>query len=121
MHKKTTEVLEMLEASNVTSDVLVVVQTDHDGYEEIQQKDKIVRIIFSTQRGLSRSRNMAIKNSVADIVLLADDDLYYYDDFERIILEEFENNKGCDFIVFNVDNYEKVYPERKKKVFFIIY
>lgn len=50
-------------------DVLVVVQGDKDGYEEINQDNQTIRIIFSKERGLSKSRNLALKEeTVKDFV-----------------------------------------------------
>ena len=37
---------------------------------------------------------MALLNCKADILGIADDDLYYYDNFEKIILKMHEENKG---------------------------
>ena len=116
MYKNTDEVLQMLKKSNVKCDVLVVVQGDEDGYEEINQDNQKIRIIFSKERGLSKSRNLALKKSNADVVLLADDDLIYFDGFEDIVLSSFAENKGNTLIIFNVDNYEREYPSEKKSV-----
>lgn len=116
MHKSTTEVLQMLAKSNVKCDVLVVVQGDEDGYEEINQDNQKIRIIFSKERGLSKSRNLALKESKADVVLLADDDLVYFDGFEGIVLSSFAENQENSLIIFNVDNYQREYPSEKKSV-----
>lgn len=117
MHKSTVEVLQMLKKSNVKCDVLVVVQGDEDGYEEINQDNQKIRIIFSKERGLSKSRNLALKESKADVVLLADDDLVYFDDFDKIILKSFKDHEGYGFLIFNVDNYNRSYPTEARKVF----
>ena len=45
-------------------------------YDSVKKKDAI-RIINTTERGLSKSRNMAIENSIGDICIIADDDLVY--------------------------------------------
>lgn len=75
MHKNTDEVLQMLEKSNVKCNALVVVQGDIEGYEEINLDGQTIRIFFSTERGLSKSRNVAILNSNADYAFIMDDDV----------------------------------------------
>lgn len=75
MHKNTAEVLQMLENSNVKCDTLVVVQGDVEGYEEINRGGQTIRIFFSTERGLSKSRNVATLNTKADYAFIMDDDV----------------------------------------------
>lgn len=118
MYKDTSQVAAMLANMNVSCDALVVVQGDTDGANEIELQNGKARIVFTKERGLSKSRNMALINSKANIVLLSDDDLYYYDNFNKTILDSFNKNNGFDFIIFNLDNYNKTYPNKKKKVFF---
>ncbi|CUA83998.1 glycosyltransferase family A protein [Pseudidiomarina woesei] len=116
MHKNTTEVLQMLAKSNVKCNALVVVQGDKNGYEKINQDNQKIRIIFSKERGLSKSRNLALKESKADVVLLADDDLIYFDDFQNTILESFNKHQNYVFLIFNVDNYNRRYPDKIKNI-----
>lgn len=117
MHKNTDEVLEMLKQSNVRCDVLVIVQGDIEGYEQLTQNKQNIRIFFSQDRGLSKSRNLALTKSNADIVLLADDDLIYFDDFEQNVLTSFSKYNKYSFLIFNVDNYNRSYPNKIKHVF----
>ena len=116
MHKNTDEVLQMLEKSNVKCDALIVVQGDIDSYEEINHDNQKIRIFFSKERGLSKSRNLALKKSNADVVLLADDDLIYFDGFQNTILESFKKHQNYDFLIFNVDNYNRRYPDKIKNI-----
>ena len=60
--------------SKVDSDLLIINQCDKDDYTEIEVNGHIWRMISTTERGLSKSRNMALKNAKGDICLLADDD-----------------------------------------------
>ena len=116
MYKNTDEVLQMLKKSNVKCNALVVVQGDMEGYEEINQDNQTIRIFFSKDRGLSKSRNLALKESNADFVLLADDDLIYFDNFENTILQSFQNYQEYGFLIFNVDNYNRRYPDKIKNI-----
>lgn len=68
------------------------------------------RIIYSKEKGLSKSRNLAIDNADADIILLADDDVIYNKDYEKIIIDEYQKNPNADMIAFYVKSRN---PERK--------
>ena len=75
MYKNTDEVLAMLKKSNVKCNALVVVQGDEEGYQELKQGEQSIRIFFSKDRGLSKSRNLALKNCKADFGYIMDDDV----------------------------------------------
>ncbi len=65
------------------------------------------------ERGLSRSRNRAIKGSDADICIIADDDMYYVDTYENIISQAYSEFVDADLIAFYVDD-ENVYSKKNK-------
>ncbi|WP_310558203.1 glycosyltransferase [Flavobacterium sp.] len=46
-----------------------------------------VRVVNSFEKGLSRSRNLALKNTIGKIVLIADDDVVYKKDFDTTIVQ----------------------------------
>ena len=78
--------------------ILVINQTTennllHSDYDNI-------RVINSFQKGLSRSRNLAIENAVGDICLLADDDVIYLKDFESHIINIHKKLSDADVITF---------------------
>ncbi|SMN01888.1 Glycosyl transferase, group 2 family protein [uncultured Candidatus Thioglobus sp.] len=59
--------------------------------------------IFSYQeKGLSKSRNHALKKASADICLLTDDDISYKENIEKIIIKAFLDNPKADIITFQV-------------------
>ena len=65
-----------LDTLHVVSDAVVINQCDRTGRRDIQRTvsghEQQVCYIESTQRGLSVSRNMAIRNAKADICILCD-------------------------------------------------
>ena len=92
------------ERSNADTDILVINQCDHDGYDEEVYNGHKIRMISTTERGLSRSRNMAIKNALGDICVICDDDETYRDGYKQAIIEAFEENSKADIIAFNVEH-----------------
>lgn len=90
---------------------LVVNQCDVVQDDLIEYNDKL-RCINTGSRGLSRSRNMAIENSVEDICVLSDDDEFFVDDLAAKVIETYLNLPQADLIVFKVINVNKKLGEK---------
>lgn len=82
-------------------------QITKENIELANSKDKLHRIISVKDRGLSKSRNLAIKNATADICLIADDDMFYYDDYEKNVLDAYSKFPDADIIAFVVTHDNK--------------
>lgn len=72
----------------------------------------LVRVINSFELGLSKSRNLAILNSIGSILVIADDDVVYEDDFITTIDNAHSENPDAVIIAFSVNN-EKGKPFKK--------
>lgn len=96
---------EIIKRSNIQSNCVIINQCDEDKKEQINlENSKTCLWINSKKRGLSISRNMAIKNSNADICLIADNDEIFDDDVEEKILKAYKELPQADIIVFNLHN-----------------
>ena len=104
---------ELLKKMNIekqnTLTINQITQNKIEKFEELETKNKI---ISRREKGLSKSRNLAIKSSKADICILADDDVIYKKGFEKIIQKEYEKQKNYDIICFYVESSNK---QRKVK------
>lgn len=98
-------------AMNVTNYVIVNQITKEIRPPKDIEEDN-VRIISVKEKGLSKSRNTAIKNSTADICAVADDDLKYVDKYEDIIRDGYAKYPDADIIAFDVDYSD---PTKNKK------
>src|SRR5699024_4400627 len=76
------------------------------------KKNNILKFISSKDRGLSKSRNLAIKNSDADICLFADNDVTYEDKYINIILDAYKRHPDADIIAFTVNSTNIDRPSR---------
>lgn len=103
----------LVEESHITGDVLIINQADDNCVANEKRGTQKIRMITTSERGLSRSRNMAIANSDADICLICDDDEVFVQDYEKRILEAFAKNPDADVIAFNIEN--KVTRLKKKQ------
>lgn len=103
----------LLDKMNVQSDAVVVNQCYKDSIEIFYYHGHKIKWINTTERGLSNSRNMAIKNSDADICLICDDDECLKTNYRKTIEEAYQIIPEADIIAFN---YEKAGTLRYKKL-----
>ena len=102
----------IIQRSNVQTDVVVINQCDEERYLEFdfsnkQGKNCHAKFISTTERGLSRSRNMAIRNCDSDICLICDDDEVLADSYEEYILTAYNNLPQAGIITFPFHRIDK--------------
>ena len=100
----------LIKKMNINSEAIIINQCDKNDYEEINYKGHLIKVFSFKERGIGLSRNNALMRATADIVLFADDDEVFVDNYEKIILDEFKKNKKADMLVFNINAVSK---ERK--------
>lgn len=100
---------QLINEMNIQSDAIIINQNTHNSINKISKDSNSILWINSNERGLSKSRNTAIKNATADICLIADDDLIYVDNVKNLILEEFEKHPEADIIAFQVDGINEIF------------
>lgn len=101
MHQKDNT---LIAKSRITGDVVVINQCAREAYEEYRTEYGRARMFSTTERGLTKSRNMAIEKSIADICLLCDDDEIFVPEYEKRILKAYEKLPQADVIVFKMKN-----------------
>lgn len=104
----------LVEKANLNTDTIIINQTNFNKYAEKKIRGNIFRMYSYNELGVGRSRNTALLRSEADICLIADDDITYNDNYEKIILESFKDNPNVDSIIFNIDFIDKKKKYRKK-------
>lgn len=87
---------------NLTTDILIVNQCDENKYEERMINGKKQRMIYTTQRGLSQSRNELLNNMEGDIGIFCDDDVVYEKNYEEIVKKVYSKLPDADIIAFNI-------------------
>lgn len=102
----------LVRSSRLIGDVVVINQCDRDGFAEFATENGAARMICTTQRGLTKSRNLAVANSRADVCLLCDDDEVFVPDYEEKILRAYEEIPDADVIIFKVTGTGKSFPDR---------
>lgn len=94
--------------------VLIVNQTTKE--EILESNYESVKVINVFEKGLSRSRNIALQNSSKDILVFTDDDVVFELHFEDKILKEFNSHPIHDGFRFQFKNelgkFVKNYPKK---------
>ena len=104
-----------VDSLNITGEAVVVNQCDRENKETCIRKsvagnDQRITYIETKERGLSRSRNMAIASADADVCILCDNDVEYLPDYEIRIKDGFLKHPDADLIVFYIKKKEKPVP-----------
>ncbi len=101
MNKTSLEFLELMFPYKHFSEfnILIVNQTSQN--QILTSNYLNVRVLNSFEKGLSKSRNLAIENSSKKIVLIADDDIVYNQNFEIEVCKAFNEAKSNSIITFN--------------------
>lgn len=98
--------ISLIEKSGITTDALMINQCDCNGEVIVEKNGKKIRKINTDQRGLSKSRNMAIEYAKGDICLICDDDEILNEGYENNIVHAFEELPQADIIVFRIKNHK---------------
>ncbi len=96
--------MSVIRKSGITTDALIINQCGTDDYSETDECGIRVRMISTKERGLSRSRNMALQNAKGDICLLCDDDEEFVSGYQKKILNSFRKIPDADIIAFAISN-----------------
>lgn len=102
----------LIKDSRLTADVLMINQCDREAHQVYPTEKGTAHIWSTRDRGLTRSRNMAIGKSQADICLLCDNDQLFLPDYEERILSAYESLPQADVIIFHLTNRPSSFPRK---------
>ena len=105
-----------IDSLGIHTDCVVINQCDRQTERMVRHETPEgpvnVTYVETTERGLSRSRNMALRKAKQDVCLLCDNDVEYVKDYDRIVERAFERFPEADIIVFFIKR-----PERQEPIF----
>ena len=78
-----------------------------------------VRVLNFFEKGLSKSRNLALNNAVKKICVIADDDVVYYPNFREEVVNSFNTLKDASIITFNHKRIGLNEPQKKAKASYL--
>ena len=107
----------LIKKMNLRCDAVIANQADINDICVETTDNKRIKTITTTTRGVGINRNIAILASDADILLFADDDVKYNDDYVENVLKAFIENPNAEMMIFgmNLTRNGKVYKTIKNK------
>lgn len=104
----------IVDKCNLKTNAIIINQCNKKWEKEKKTPYGTVKMISTTERGLSKSRNKALSNSNADVCVLCDDDIVFHDSYPEIIENAFNEVPDADILVFNIisKNLEKREQEK---------
>lgn len=106
------EDMHLIAASGITGSAVVINQCNREGLREYPEDPGRIKWQDSLDRGLTKSRNLAISMSDADICLLCDDDEKFVPDYEKKILDAYERLPQADVIIFRMCDRPSAFPNQ---------
>ena len=94
----------LLDKLNIQSNAVVINQCGREASEVLEYNGFKIEWISVNERGLSRSRNLALTKSSGDICLLVDDDERLKDGYPITIENAFRSYPDASIIAFNIDS-----------------
>ena len=107
------------EKMGLKNEAVIVNQCDHDGERVVTHRGRSIRILERNERGVGRSRNLALDHAEGDIVLFSDEDIVYDESYASRVIKAFRRRPSADLILFNVRVNERrrtYWNEREKRV-----
>lgn len=92
----------LIRKMNVKSDIVYANQADCFSFLTEDFGDFSAKMYTTNTVGVGINRNIGLLLASAEICLLADDDIVYSDDYESIVVDEFDNHPDADVIIFNI-------------------
>lgn len=114
--------IDIYKKMNIKTDSIIVNQCNENNTEEVKVNKNVIKFYSYKERGVGLSRNRCLELASNEILIFADDDIKYVDNYEKLILDEFDKYPNADMIFFNVPSLNKNLPtaniEKSKKISF---
>lgn len=107
---------EMIRKSHITSDTVIINQCDEEEYREEHIGGAFVRTFSVKERGLTKSRNLAISKSDADVCIICDDDEVFSQGYEEAVQNAYSSLPQADIIIFDMTDRPLKWGEEIKKL-----
>lgn len=95
---------DLIKKMKITGEAVIINQVTKENIKLITEMTSTRKMFSYREKGLSRSRNKAIKKASSDICVIADDDLTYLDDYKEIISNAYAKYNDADIIAFYVES-----------------
>ncbi|WP_397363425.1 glycosyltransferase [Olleya sp. R77988] len=100
MNRDSLDFIDIMFSKVKTIDFNILIINQTTPKKSLSSTNPKIRVVNSLEKGLSKSRNLALTNAKSKIVLISDDDLVYESNFKTIILEAYKRNPEAALISF---------------------
>ena len=111
-NKTVDQIITLVNKLHITSNVIVGNQFKENSMNDYFTNGIKIKVVNTVEKGCSKNRNHILKCSNADVVLFADDDEVFADNYYSTIIDAFESNKDAEAIYFKVDVNDESRPVR---------
>lgn len=94
--------LSLLEKMNINTDIVIANQADGYSYLETTVSGNTVKMITTKTRGVGLNRNLGLMLADDEIIMLADEDIIFHDNYSTTIERAFEELPEADVIIFQM-------------------
>lgn len=101
----------LLDKMKIKTDAIIINQCNKNEISSFEYKNCKIKWFSLNEKGVGLSRNSALARGTADILLFADDDVIYNDNYEEIVVNFFEQNPSIGMAVFNLKSLNHSRPE----------
>lgn len=92
----------LIETMKIECPAVLVNQCGRVSVDLLERETGDVRVYSMDEKGVGKSRNMALSKGQGDILLFADEDIVYDPGYAERVLGEFEAHPEADVLFFNV-------------------
>ncbi len=93
----------LLPQMKIQSNAIVINQCNENGYEFLEQNGNKIQVYHFKERGVGLSRNNGLMRATDEIVMFADEDLVFVDEYADLVEQEFKNHPEADLIFFQCE------------------
>lgn len=92
----------LYEKMNIQSDAVFANQCEKYSFQKYLKGENVLKIVSTHDRGVGKNRNMGLLNATGDILLFADEDMTFNEDYKEKIVNAFKELPKADAIIFNL-------------------
>ncbi len=104
----------LVEKMNLQTDAIIGNQCSRNEVVETDYKGHSIKWFSFNERGVGLNRNNALMRANADIVMFADDDMIFVDNYDAIVKAAFQKIPQADVIIFDLKYADKPRKPIKK-------
>lgn len=92
----------LVEKMNIKTDAIIGNQCSFNSVEEFEKDGTAIKYLNFSERGVGLNRNNALMRATGEILVFADDDEVFNDDYAEAIENAYRSLPDADAIIFNI-------------------